>query len=496
MKLSQALRITPGDVVAFVGGGGKTTAMFQLANELASHLRVLTTTTTRIFAAQINRSPAHVTFDPEHQTLADLLPPLDAAIAKHGQVLLIGQADAASGKAFGLPPGLIDALAASGHFDVILNEADGSRMRPLKAPAAHEPVISDCTTLVVPVVGLDILGRPLTEETVHRAGLVSQLSDTPLGQPVTAATIAAILAHPDGGLKHVPSQARVVPLLNKADFLRSAHELENTANDENGPHPNPLGEGTLALPPSPSGREAGDEGDILNAARTITTKLLACERVDSIAIGAVQQTASPVREVYSRIAAVILAAGGSTRFGSPKQLARWGEKTFIEQAVDTALAAEVGQVVVVLGAEIEQCRAVLGSRPVEIVVNPAWTQGQSSSMQAGLAALPANIGGALFMLVDLPGVTPTLLSQLIKRYQETLAPLVWPEFEGRRGNPVLFDRALFSELQQVRGDTGGKPVLLKYQDRAARVSVTDEKILRDFDRPEDLDLGGRLEIRD
>jgi molybdenum cofactor cytidylyltransferase len=234
----------------------------------------------------------------------------------------------------------------------------------------------------------------------------------------------------------------------------------------------------------------------LDTARTIAAQLLACERIDSVAIGAVQQTASPVVEVHSRIAAVILAAGGSARFGSPKQLAPWGDKTFIEQTVDTALAAEVSRVVVVLGAEIEQCRAVLGHRPVEIVVNPAWASGQSSSMQAGLAALPANSGGTLFMLVDSPGVTSDLLNQLIKRYRETLAPLVWPEFEGRRGNPVLFDRALFPELQQVRGDTGGKPVLLKYQNEAERVRVTDEAVLRDFDRPEDLKRPGRLEIGD
>ncbi|MCK6626571.1 MAG: putative selenium-dependent hydroxylase accessory protein YqeC [Anaerolineae bacterium] len=456
------MRISSGDVVAFVGGGGKTTAMFQLANELASHLRVLTTTTTRIFAAQINRSPAHVTFDPERQTLADLLPQLQAAIARYGQVLLIGQADAASGKAFGLPPGLIDALAAGGHFDVILNEADGSRMRPLKAPAAHEPAIPACTTLVVPVAGLDVVGQPLNDETVHRASLVGQLSQIPLSQPITAATIAAVLSHPQGGLKNIPAEARVVPLLNKVE----------------------------------GGKGRGLEVGRLEAAREIAGKLLAQERIESVVLGAVWQEESPVVEVRSRIAAVILAAGGSTRFGAPKQLARWGDKTFIEQVVDTALAAEVSRVVVVLGAEVEQCRAVLGQRPVEIVINPAWAQGQSTSLQAGLAALPANTGGALFMLVDLPGVTPDLLNQLIQRHRETLAPLVWPEFEDQRGNPVLFDRALFAELQQVRGDTGGRPVLLKYQDQAERVLVTDKEVLRDFDRPEDLRQSGRLEVGD
>ncbi|MBE7554757.1 MAG: putative selenium-dependent hydroxylase accessory protein YqeC [Anaerolineales bacterium] len=463
MNLSHVLRITAGDVVAFVGGGGKTTAMFQLANELAPRLRVLTTTTTRIFAAQIKRSPAHVTFDPAQQSAADILPLLDDAIARHGQVLLIGQADPSSGKAFGLPPEIIDALAASGHFDVILNEADGSRMRPLKAPAAHEPVIPTSTTLVVPVVGLDVLGQPLGDDTVHRAGLVSQLSGTALGQPVTTGAVAALLCHPEGGLKHIPAQARVAPLLNKVDW--KGGRMEGWKDGRTGP-------------------------EILEAAREIAGKLLACERVDSVVVGAVQQVVSPVIEVHSRVAAVILAAGGSTRFGSPKQLARWGDKTFIEQVVDSALASPASPVVVVLGAEVEQCRALLRSRPVEIVLNPAWVEGQSTSMQAGLAALPANIGGTLFLLVDLPGVTPALLDELIQRHRATLAPLVWPEFEGQRGNPVLFDRALFPELRQISGDTGGRPLLLKYKDQAERVPVAEAGILQDFDRPEDLTAFG------
>ena len=107
-------------------------------------------------------------------------------------------------------------------------------------------------------------------------------------------------------------------------------------------------------------------------------------------------------------------------------------------------------------------------------------------MQAGLAALPGNIGCAIFMLVDLPGVTPQLINGLIERHRQTLAPLVWPEFEGRRGNPVLFDRRLFAELKEVSGDTGGKPVLLRHQAQAERVAVTDPAILQDIDRVEDL----------
>jgi len=186
MNLTTAFSIQTGDHVAFVGGGGKSNAMFRLGRELAAAgRRVLLTTTTRIFAAQIAQAPAHVIFDPRQQTLTGLLPALEEAVARRGQVLLIGAADAESGKAFGLGPEVVDALTRSGRFDVVLNEADGSRMRPFKAPAPHEPVIPATTTLVVPVVGLDVLGRPLTDEHAHRAARIAELAGVPLAAPVT-----------------------------------------------------------------------------------------------------------------------------------------------------------------------------------------------------------------------------------------------------------------------------------------------------------------------
>jgi molybdenum cofactor cytidylyltransferase len=449
MQLPQAFHIQPGEVVAFVGGGGKTSTMFGLAEALAQTSigrRVLTTTSTRIFAAQIKLAPAHVIFEPARQSLAELLPALQAALDRHGQVLLIGQTEPETGKAFGIPPELIDRLAATGLFDVILNEADGSRMRPFKAPAGHEPVIPVSSSLVVPVVGLDVLARPLSDDTVHRAKLVSELSGTPLTGPVTVETVATVLSHAQGGLKNVPEPARVIPLLNKA-------------------------ESPLALA----------------AARQIATTLLQKPRFDRVAIGAVKDKGEPIREVQGRTAVVILAAGGSSRFGSPKQLARWAGQTFIERAVTTALAAGgVHSVTVVLGAEVEQSRRLLQPFPVEVVVNPHWPEGQSSSMQAGLTVLPATVDSVIFLLVDLPLITPDIIEALIRRYRQTLAPIVWPEFAGQRGNPVLFDRTLFPQLSQIKGDTGGRPLLQAYQDQAERVVVTTPAVLQDVDRPEDV----------
>ena len=450
MQLAQAFGIHQGDNVAFVGGGGKTTAMFRLAEGLArppNRLRVLITTSTRIFAAQIKLAPAHVIFDPARQTISEVIPQLNRALDQHGQVLLVGPTEAKSGKAFGIAPETIDALAATGQFDVILNEADGSRMRPFKAPAAHEPVIPSSTTLVVPVVGLDVLDQPLNEQTVHRATLVSGLSETRLDQPVTVATINAVLSHTHGGLKNVPALARVIPLLNKAE--------------------DPV---TLAT------------------ARRLAASALQQDRIDRVAIGAVQHREDPIREVHGRTAVVVLAAGGSSRFGSPKQLARWAGQTFIERTVEIALGATEAQaVLVVLGAEVEQSQKLLQNQPVKIVVNQQWAAGQSTSMQAGLAALPDRVGSVVFLLVDLPQVTADIVDALIQRHRETLAPIVWPEFEGKRGNPVLFDRALFPALQQISGDTGGRPLIKAYQAQAERVAVTTPVILQDFDRPEDLE---------
>jgi molybdenum cofactor cytidylyltransferase len=407
---------------------------------------VLTTTSTRIFAVQIKRSPAHVAFDPSRQTITDILPSLERAIDRHGQVLLIGQSEPQSGKAFGIPPDAIDDLAVAGRFDLIVNEADGSRMRPFKAPAAHEPVIPACTTVVTPVVGLDVLGQPLNDEAVHRAEFASRLSGTALGQPVTAETVAKVFCHPEGGLKNVPIKARVVPLINKVD----------------------------------------DSVD-LPVARDLAGKLLTCERFEAVAIGAVEATDDPIIELQSRTAAIILAAGDSTRFGSPKQVARWQGQTFIERAIDVALASPARPVIVVLGAEVERSMAALGDRPVEVVINEAWAAGQSSSMKAGLAALPPHTGSAIFMLVDQPRLQPQTLTALIQCHRQTLAPVVWPEFEGHRGNPILFDRALFAELRQISGDTGGRPLLKVYQNQAEQVLVQDQGILMDVDRIEDLE---------
>jgi molybdenum cofactor cytidylyltransferase len=224
VTLADALGVRGDDVVALVGGGGKTTAMFRLAREIVEKGGcAITTTTTHIFAAQIALAPAHV---PAAEATRGRIA---AVLAAHRHVLVVGDTDAGSGRAGGVSGELFRRLRDWFPDACLLNEADGSRMRPFKAPAEHEPVIPPETTLVVPVVGADVLGKPLDGDHVHRPERISALTGAPLGTSITPEIVARVLAHPAGGLKGVPTGARVVALINKVESLPDLAPAKTTA---------------------------------------------------------------------------------------------------------------------------------------------------------------------------------------------------------------------------------------------------------------------------
>jgi molybdenum cofactor cytidylyltransferase len=443
MQLSRALRIRPKDVVVLVGGGGKTTLMFRLADELAaSGRRVVTTMTTRIFVGQMDRAPARLVTEDE----ATLLAELPAALDSHRHVIVAGEVIVEQDKVQGVSPALLDRIAAQTAVDAMIVEADGSRRLPFKAPAPHEPVIPASATIVVPLVGLDVLGQMLDAEHVHRPQLVAELTGAVVGDPVTPAMIAAVLAHPQGGAKDVPPTARLIPFLNKAED-----------------------EATLA------------------AAREIARLLLQQSRIDSVLIGAVQRD-DPVREVWGRCGAVVLAAGEAKRFGALKQVLPWRGIPLVAHVADQALCCpDIDRVAVTVGARAEQVRTALAGRNVAIVPVPDWEEGQSRSVKAGLNApaprspLPAPRSAILFLLADQPGVSPELLSALIQRHREILAPIVAPRHNGQRGNPVLFDAATFPEFADLDGDIGARPIIQAHRDEIAWVDWPTPEILEDID---------------
>ncbi len=186
----------------------------------------------------------------------------------------------------------------------------------------------------------------------------------------------------------------------------------------------------------------------------------------------------------THIGGIVLAAGASSRFGRPKQLLQWAGKPLVARAVDAALEAGLEPVVVVLGCAAAQVRAELEDRAVQWVMNWRWEEGLSTSVRLGLAMLPPDTEGAIFLQCDQPLVTAKLLKKLILRFESTQAPIVYPTHAGQRSTPVLFDRALFPALAGVSGDKGGRSLIARYGDQAVSVEV-DGLLLTDIDTPDD-----------
>src|SRR5262245_11377437 len=211
MELCDALAVRAGDVVAIVGGGGKTTALYLLGRELAAHgIPTLLCGTTRF-------TPPAEGDAPNLTLLADDAELLAATDRATSWPVTTATGWGSKDRLLPLEPGWIDSLHARRPELAVVIEADGSAMRPFKAPGEHEPVIPASATLVVAVAGIDAVGRPLDETHVHRPERVAALTGASLGEPVTAAVVARVLLHPDGGRKLVPPRARWIALLNKAD---------------------------------------------------------------------------------------------------------------------------------------------------------------------------------------------------------------------------------------------------------------------------------------
>ncbi|HEX5324266.1 MAG TPA: nucleotidyltransferase family protein [Capsulimonadaceae bacterium] len=194
-----------------------------------------------------------------------------------------------------------------------------------------------------------------------------------------------------------------------------------------------------------------------------------------------------MREVEARIAVVLLAAGGSTRLGRPKQLLPYNGSTLLRHAVETALAAKLGPVVLVLGAQAEACREAVAGLPVAIVVNAQWDAGMGGSIAAGVAALTRDPGqtpdAAILMLCDQPGVTPEHLNRLAAAFRAGDAPIVASAYGGSAGVPALFSRRLFPDLMALNPAQGAKALIARHGERVARVDFPEGAL--DIDTPAD-----------
>lgn len=211
-NLAWALNLPSQGVLAIVGAGGKTTAMYVLARELVNRgQRVLCTTTTKIYRPHSHEARLILKNNNPQWLLRC------QELARSHQPLCLG-AQIKGSKVWGIDPTVVNELVLRGIFDWIIIEADGARGRPLKAPANHEPVIPKVSTHVLGLVGLQAVGQPLGSSWVYNSQGYAQLTNLPLGATISAQSVAYLIGHEHGLFKNLPPQAQPMLCLNQADL--------------------------------------------------------------------------------------------------------------------------------------------------------------------------------------------------------------------------------------------------------------------------------------
>jgi molybdenum cofactor cytidylyltransferase len=414
--------------------------MRRIIRERSEKSLVLATTTTNLAKHEADIAPVHYVIHSSEdldQALTDLPQEISA--------LFTGPLNPTEEKWTSLPDDfvlrLVERVKVSG--GILLIEADGARGKLLKVPAEHEPMIPPMATTVVPVLRIDVLDHPLTDDVVHRSERVAKLLGIEEGSPLCANDLAQLLSDEAGGMKNVPELAKVRVFINGVDTY-----------------------------------------DLLNEAQVVAGELESDSRISSVVLGSLNNDI-PVVEVWGKTGIVVLAAGGSSRFGTPKLLESWRGEGILRHVVEMVLASGYGPAVVVLGAEFDQLSESISDQPIPFIENPQWSDGQSTSVITGLRAIEDRCEAVIFVLGDMPAVDQSNLNALVDAHRVTLESIIAPYARERWGNPVLFDCRTFSDLKNLEGDRGGRVLFDKYPPHSIS-SGTD--VLFDIDSPDDLDI--------
>jgi len=274
-----------------------------------------------------------------------------------------------------------------------------------------------------------------------------------MGETITPDALYRVLTHPVGGLKNIPANARRIALLNQSNTL----ELQAAANN-------------IARNIVPEYQSV-----VISAFNIATLGLSKDEGFERSNVS--------IYAVNEPIAGIVLAGGAGTRYGEPKQLLPWQGKPLVWHVAKKALTAGLSPVVVVGGAYSPQLKDALADLPVDVVHNPEWAEGQSTSVKMGLGTVPTQNGGAIFLLADQPQVPEMLIRTLIEVHAQGRSPIVAPLVQGQRANPVLFDRSTFSDFYDLTGDVGGRKLFSRYP--VNWVPWHDDLPILDIDTPED-----------
>ncbi|MEL6306573.1 MAG: selenium cofactor biosynthesis protein YqeC [Chloroflexota bacterium] len=438
MRLHSALDVMRGDVVAFIGAGGKTSTLTALGHELfAQGWRVLATTSTSITLEEMERLPHNMRYDSNPQRIS-------AALSQHGFVFLY---DAIyDGRVYGPDVEWTRQLLDTIDSDVLLIEADNADGQPLKAPRDNEPAVPQEASLVVPMVSLNALEKPLDDVHIYNPQAMIDKYGFYEGNAVSPPWIAQVLRDSELGLGGIPDRARVVAFIN----------------------------------------DTPDDQYLRGKARLIAKLALKSKRLQGVAIGSAENK-NPIYEVQRTVGAIVLAAGQASRMGEPKVLMPWTKRhSILEHIIQQLHRSRISYINVVTGYYRDEVKAQakrMGARPVH---NRAFKTGEMlSSLKAGLRAMPDNVSATFVVLGDQPRIQPRVIYELLRAYAEGKGDLIAPSYNMRRGHPILIGRKYWAEFLALPNYQSPRDVINAHADDITYITVNTDSVLRDVDTPED-----------
>lgn len=421
MRLRQAFHLARGDVVSFIGAGGKTSLLVGLGYELAeAGWRTLATATTALSVDQLDLFPHAMSIHAPAAAVSD-------ALSQHHFVLLYGERGRGrvDVPALALLPRLLDAVDS----DVLLVEADTAAGLPLKAPREDEPRIPLGTSLVVPVASLGVLGQPLDEHHVYNPQPMMDKYGFAAGHSVKSPWLAQVLRDEELGLKDVPAGARVIAFLNQAPA----------------------------------------RGWLRGRARMIARLALQSKRIDAVALGSVR-SAEPVHEVQRRVGAMVLAGGRSALLGR--------DKTTIARISEQFIRSRLKPICAVAGCGVDEIEAALGPLGVEVARGcPRQDDEVLSSLQAGLRALPDDTAAVLIALGGQPRLQPKVIYKMLSAYAGGQGDWLMPSYQRRRGWPILMGRRYWPEILKLPRRAAWRDVMRAHEARISDVPVDTDSVL-------------------
>jgi len=435
MRFERAFDVAPGDVVAFIGAGGKTSLLVGLGYELAeAGWRVLATTTTRLSTDQLDLFPCTMAAGAAPQAISE-------ALTEHQFVLLHEQIR--SGYVYGPPVEWTRQLLDSVDSDILLVEADDAAGLPFKAPMADEPQVPLETSVVISVASLRALGLPLDSDHVYNPAAMIDRYGFVENSPVKSPWLAQVLRDEELGLRGVPADARVVVFLNQTP----------------------------------------ERGFMRGRARMIARLSLQSERIDAVALGSVRG-AEPVFELQRRVGALVLATGESPCKDCDRMLRPAGRgRAAVAQITEKVLRSRIDHIRLVTGRRAAEVRAATRPLGVKAIHDRSHQSGGAvTALKAGLRALPEQLSAVLVVPGDQARIQPKVIYHILAAYARGEGEFIVPRYRTRSGYPVLIGSRYWQDLLKMPRQSDFRAIARRFLDDITFLNVDSDSIFHDLGR--------------